>query len=99
MKVFGPIRANALVREVKGSDSVGLVFQDLGRECDIVVYHDAALFFNSVGVELDAQEADHVLLSGREKKLVCSQKGVLIGCVRKGSTSSQGSKTMNILDS
>ena len=53
---------------------------------------------NSVEVELDAQEADHVLLSGKEKKLVCTQKGVLVGCVRKGRTSSQGSKVMNILE-
>ena len=97
LKVFDLLRANALVREVKGSDSVELVFEDLGRDCEVVVFHDAALF-NSVGVELDAEDADNVLLSGREKKLIYSQKGVLVGCVRRGSTSSQGSKTMNIIE-
>ena len=97
LKVFDLQRANALVHEVKASDAVELVFENLGKECEVVVFHDAALF-NSVGLELEAQEADHVLLSGKEKRLVYSQKGVLVGCVRKGSTANQGLQTMNILE-
>ena len=57
-----------------------------------------SMMLNSVGVELDAQEADHFLLSGKEKKLVYTQKGILVGCVRKGRTSSPGSKVMNVLE-
>ena len=57
--MFDLQRANALVREVKNSDSVELVFEDLGRDCEVVVFHDAALF-NSVGVGLEAQDADPV---------------------------------------
>ena len=62
LRVFDLLRANVLVKEVKSSDSVGLVFEDLSKECEIVVFHDAALF-NSVGVELETQDADQVLLS------------------------------------
>ncbi|CAE7734214.1 NLRC3, partial [Symbiodinium pilosum] len=37
LKVFDLLRANALVREVKNSDSVELVFENLGRGCEVVV--------------------------------------------------------------
>ena len=39
--VLDLLRANALIKGVKGSDSVELVFENLGRECEIVVFHDA----------------------------------------------------------
>ena len=46
-------------------------FFNLG-ETEIVVFHDASLF-NSVGVEIEDREADDILLTGKEKKLVYSR--------------------------
>ena len=95
LRVHDLIRANKCIKEVK-ADRQQLKFYNLG-ETEIVVYHDASLF-NSVGVEISDREADDILLTGKEKKLVYSQKGVLIGLVKKGSMEEHGPVKMNVLD-
>ena len=59
LRVFDLMRANALVREVKSSDSVELVFENLGKECEIV---SRCRSFQFCQVELETQDADQVLL-------------------------------------
>ena len=97
LRVGDLIRANKCVKEVK-SDRIEMTFRDLGVDVEVVAFHDASLF-NSVGVEINEQEADDVLLTGREKKLVYSQKGAFIGLIKKGDMDVVGNKVpMNILD-
>ena len=50
-----------------------LEFHNLGHDVEVVAFHHASLF-NSLGVEITDRDADQVLLTGREKKLVYSQK-------------------------
>jgi len=70
----------------------------LGENVELVVFHDASLF-NTVGVEIDEQEADDILLNGTERKLVYSQKGAVIGLIRRGDIEVAGRDVpMNVLD-
>ena len=97
LRVGDLIRANKCAKEVL-NDRYELEFHDLGKDVEIVAFHDASLF-NSVGVEITDKEADDVLLSGREKKLVYSQKGAILGLISKGEMETVGKKVrMNILD-
>ena len=96
LKVSDLIRANKAVQEVL-DNRMELIFRDLGQDAEVVAFHDAGLY-NSVGVELQDREVDDLLLDGSEKRLVYSQKGAVIGLVRKGDTNHQGRVHMNVLD-
>lgn len=97
LRVGDVLRANKCVKEVL-SDRYELEFRNLGRDVEIVAFHDASLF-NSVGVEIEDHEADDILLTGKEKKMVYSQKGAFIGVIKKGDMDVVGRKVrMNILD-
>ena len=74
------IVANRVVRLVK-KHPVEIVFRDLGREVAVASYHDASLY-NSLGVEIDDNDGDLVQSFG-DKKLLYSQKGCMVGFVRK----------------
>lgn len=97
LRVGDLIRANKCVKEVV-ANPFEIEFHDLGTNCEVVVFHDASLF-NSVGVEISDKEADDILLTGREKKLVYSQKGAVVGMIRKGDMDVVGNKVrLNIVD-
>ena len=72
--------ANQLVRVIK-KNNVELTFQDLGKDCAVVCWHDASLY-NSLGVEIDEDNGD-LLQSFNDKKWLYSQKGCIAGFVRK----------------
>ena len=95
LRVHDLLRANRCIKEVK-QERQDMKFFNLG-ETEIVVFHDASLF-NSVGVEISDRDADDILMTGRERKLVYSQKGALIGLISKGSINQPGGIKMNVLD-
>lgn len=80
LKVADLIEANKVVRIVKQHE-VALTFRNLGTDCVMVVWHDSGLF-NSVGVELDEKEQEHIHELGEKKKLY-SQKGCVVGIVKR----------------
>ena len=80
LKVADLIEANKVVRIVKQHE-VALTFRNLGTDCVMVVWHDSGLF-NSVGVELDEKEPEHIHELGEKKKLY-SQKGCVVGIVKR----------------
>ena len=84
LRVYDLIRANQAVREVV-QHRMEIVFKNLGPDAELITYTDAGLY-SSVGVELHEREADDLLQSSREKKLVYSQKGAMVGFVKRGST-------------
>ena len=97
LQVADLIRANRTVREAK-SNPFHITIRDIGKDWDLCVFHDAGLF-NSVGVEIDEQEADDVLFKTVDKKLVYSQKGAVVGFVRKGNRQFDDvSHPINLLD-
>ncbi|CAE7476031.1 RE1 [Symbiodinium microadriaticum] len=97
LRVCDLIRANKAVREAD-SNRMQIVFRDLGRDAQLVVYTDAGLY-SSVGVEIDERECEDLLLSDKSKRLVYSQKGAVVGFVRKGSTDIRGELAhINVLD-
>ena len=97
LRVSDLIRANKAVREAD-SNRMQIVFRDLGRDAQLVVYTDAGLY-SSVGVEIDERECEDLLLSDKSKRLVYSQKGAIVGFVRKGSTDVRGELAhINVLD-
>lgn len=75
LRVGDFLRANRRAKEVL-QDRYELEFHDLGPDVELVAFHDASLF-NSLGVEISDRGADDMLMTGREKKLVYSQKGAL----------------------
>ncbi|CAE7631963.1 RE1 [Symbiodinium sp. CCMP2592] len=97
LRVFDLSRANKAVREVKENRML-LTFRDLGRDAQLIVYSDAGLY-SSVGAEISEQECEDILQSQKDKKLVYSQKGALVGFVKRGSTEVRGESThVNVLD-
>ena len=96
LRVFDLQRANKCVREAREHRHV-MKFKPLGAEWEIAVFHDAALY-NSVGTEISDQTADDILQTGKERKLVYSQKGVVVGLVPKGGFDEDKPVHMNILD-
>ena len=84
LRVGDLLRANKAVREAK-MHRMRIIFEDLGRDSQLVVYSDAGLY-SSVGVEISEQEAGDVLQSSFDKRLVYSQKGAVVGFVKRGST-------------
>ena len=97
LRVNDLIRANKAVKEVC-SNRLELVFRNLGPDAEVVVYHDGVLF-NSVGAEIHEQDDEDILQTVMEKKLVYSQKGVILGMVKKGQTDKQGEHIhFNVLD-
>ena len=97
LRVADLIRANKAVKEAK-LHRMRIVFEDLGRDAELVVYSDAGLY-SSVGVEISEQEANDVLQSSFDKRLVYSQKGGVVGFVKRGSTETKSTPNhINILD-
>ena len=97
MRVGDLIRANKAVREAK-QNRMRLVFEDLGKDAELIVYSDAGLY-SSVGVEISERDADDVLQGPFDKRLVYSQKGGVVGFVKRGSTEVRGEPGhINILD-
>lgn len=89
--------ANRVVQDVKRNPNE-IILRNLGAKWSLVVFHDAALF-NSVGVEIDEQDADDLLLSGSAKRLVYSQKGCIVGFVAREDVNSEGKMcSFNLLD-
>ena len=82
LQVADLIRANRIVKEAK-ANPFHITLRNIGNDWDLVVFHDAGLF-NSVGVEIDEQTADDALFKSTDKKLVYSQKGAVVGFVKKG---------------
>ena len=77
LRVHDLLRANRAVKEVS-RNRMQLVFKNLGRDAQLVVYTDAGLY-SSVGVEIDEKEAEDILQSEKSKRLVYSQKGAVVG--------------------
>jgi hypothetical protein len=96
LRVFDLQRANRCIKEVKENRHV-LKFRPLGHDWEIAVFHDAALY-NSVGTEVSEQTADVILQIGKEKKMIYSQKGVVIGAVPKNGCEETVPVAMNVLD-
>lgn len=79
MEVRDLLVANRVVRLVK-KNPVELVFSNLGKQVDVVSWHDSSLY-NSLGVEID--EADQDLIQDfATKRLLYSQKGCITGFAR-----------------
>ena len=87
-------KANSVARMVKRTP-VEIVFKNLGSDVAVVSYHDAGLF-NSVGVELDERD-DEIVQSLGAQKLLYSQKGSLIGLVRREDLERTVEVPMNIV--
>lgn len=97
LKVEDLLRANRLVREVK-NNPFEITLKSLGRNWDLVVYHDASLF-SSVGKEIDDQTADDLLMNSSDKRLVYSQRGCVVGFVKRGDSNLEGKFThFNVVD-
>ena len=97
LRVGDLIRANKAVREAK-QNRMRLIFEDLGKDAELIVYSDAGLY-SSVGVEISERDADDVLQGPLDKRLVYSQKGGVVGFVKRGSTEVRGEPGhINILD-
>ena len=97
LRVRDLVRANAVVRDARNNRHE-IEFHNLGKDVEIVAFHDASLF-NSVGVEIEDRDEADVFLQGNEKKLVYSQKGAMIGFVARGETQVEGRKIrMNLVD-
>lgn len=97
LRVEDLLRANRTVREAK-KNQFSIKIRKLGEKFELVIFHDAALY-NSVGVELNEQEAGDMLFKSSDRKLVYSQKGVVLGFVPRGDTSKQGEKIrFNLID-
>ena len=86
--------ANQIVRIVKKNE-VSIVFRNLGEDVAIVSYHDAGLY-NSLGVEIEEND-DDLIQSFREKRLLYSQKGSLVGIVRKSDLERTSEVPINVL--
>ena len=75
-----------------------LIFRDLGRDAQLIVYSDAGLY-SSVGVEIEEKEADDILQSSFDKRLVFSQTGGMVGFVKRGATDIRSKPApLNVLD-
>ena len=97
LRVHDLVRANRAVQEAT-QHRLEIIFRNLGPDAELVVYHDAGLY-SSVGVELDEREADDVLQTGMEKKLIYSQKGAVVGFVQKGATQKKNERVhLNMID-
>ena len=97
LRVHDLLRANQAVREVV-QHRMEIIFKDLGHDAELITYTDAGLC-SSVGVELHEREADDLLQSSKEKKLVYSQKGAVVGFVKRGSTELKSQPThINLVD-
>ena len=97
LRVRDLLRANSVVKDAYKHRQV-LEFHNLGDDVEILAFHDASLF-NSVGVEIEDREEADVLLQGNEKRLVYSQKGAMIGLIKRGSTATVGERVrMNVVD-
>ena len=97
LRVHDLLRANQAVKEVV-QHRMDIVFKNLGPDAELVTYTDAGLY-SSVGVEMHEREVDDLLQSSRDKKLVYSQKGAVVGFVRRGSTELKSQPThMNVVD-
>jgi hypothetical protein len=95
LRVKDLLMANQLVREAKRA-SVDLVFRNLGRDTAVVVFHDAVLY-SSVGVEIDDQEDEHVGKLSDKYKLY-SQKGAVVGIVKRDDLNKIGPSKCNFID-
>ena len=75
-----------------------VVFRNLGRDAQLIVYTDAGLY-SSVGVEINERETDDILQSSFDKRLVFSQKGAIVGFVKRGATEVRSVPAhINVLD-
>ena len=79
---------NRAVKEAK-LNRMELICRNLGRDAQLIVYSDAGLY-SSVGVGIDERKADDLLHSSFDKRLVFSQKGAVVGFVKRGSTDVRG---------
>ena len=86
--------ANQIVRIVKKNE-VSLTFKNLGKDVAVVSYHDAGLY-NSLGVEISEDDGD-MLQSFRDKKLLYSQKGSLVGLVKREDLERSSAVPLNVL--
>ena len=86
--------ANQIVRIVKKHE-VSLTFRNLGEDVAIVSYHDAGLY-NSLGVEIEEDDND-LVQSFQEKRLLYSQKGNIVGIVRRSDLERTSEVPMNVL--
>ncbi|CAE7379448.1 RE2 [Symbiodinium sp. KB8] len=97
LRVHDLLRANRAVKEVS-RNRMQLVFKNLGRDAQLVVYTDAGLY-SSVGVDIDEKEAEDILQSEKSKRLVYSQKGAVVGFVKRDATEMKGEEShLNVLD-
>lgn len=87
--------ANQLVREAKRAN-VELIFRCMGNDTAVVVFHDAGLY-SSVGIEIEDQGQEP---TGRftDKHKLFSQKGALVGIVRRSDLEKPGPKKCNFID-
>ena len=86
--------ANQIVRIVK-KNKVNLTFKNLGKDVAVVSYHDAGLY-NSLGVEIHEDDGD-LLQTFRDKKLLYSQKGCLVGLVKREDLERSSAVPLNVL--
>ncbi|CAE7266153.1 RE1 [Symbiodinium natans] len=96
LKVEDVLRVNKLVDEVKKHRHC-LQFRNLGKDVEVTVYHDAALF-NSVGQELDEEEAQEMFTLEGGKRCVHSQRGCVVGLISKSSSKNVGGVPFDIVD-
>ncbi|CAE7911421.1 RE1, partial [Symbiodinium necroappetens] len=96
LRVADLLRANRAVREVV-RNRMEILFRPLGPDAQLVTYHDAGLY-SSVGAEIDEKQCDDILQSTLDKKLVYSQKGAVVGFVKRGELEQEGRVHINVID-
>ena len=94
LKVGDLVELNKVVRIVKQHE-VSLTFRDLGTDCAVVVWHDSALY-NSVGIELE-DGSDELVQEIKDKKKLYSQKGCVVGIVKRTDLGRTDEVACNIL--
>ena len=95
LRVKDLLATNQLVREAKRSE-VKLIFRNLGKDTAIVAFHDAGLY-SSIGVEVDERQDEHLGQLDDKRKLF-SQKGVVVGIVKREDLNMVGPAKLNVLD-
>lgn len=96
LRVDDLVRANRLVKEIKQED-IHLTFRPLGRDVAVVAFHDSSLY-NSVGAEIEDRDLTDPVSKISDKEKIYSQKGVIVGMVRRSDLEKDIPVRFNVID-
>lgn len=94
LKVQDLVYANKIVKIVKQHET-SITFRNLGKEVAVVAWHDAGLY-NSIGVEVEDRDGDH-LQSLADKRMLYSQKGCVTGFCKRSDLERTTSVATNLV--